>query len=297
MSDTHAKHHVLVGDTLNLESDQIVTVAAEIAKRMHADLHLLHGFQMPPAYFLAPSAMDAAYAGLLKAEEQCRNRRLDAQLKRLKIHKLSSRTVAAGVPHRLLSERAAEIPADLIVLGSHDSAEGHGFGSVADRVLRKASCPVLVVRGDEMPPPARVLAPVDLSSLCGASLERAFEILKAVTGRHRTAVTALFVLPPGTPDPDIPPEEAERQALDRLESWIDDLDLGRRRLEARIRTGDPRREILRQIEVEPPDLVILGSHGRSGFERFLIGSVSEAIVRRAPTSVLVVPPPGATAET
>jgi nucleotide-binding universal stress UspA family protein len=284
------KRQLLVGDTLGPASDQVVAVAAAIAQRMHAGLHLLHGFQMPPAYFMAPSAMEAVYAGLLEVEERNRNQRLDEQLERLAIRDPASRTVAAGVAHRLLSERAAEIPADLIVVGAHDDAESHGFGSVADRVLRKASCPVLVVRGDGVLRPVRVLAPVDLSPACGDSLEQALELLDAVAGRHRPAVTALLVLTPGTPDPDGGREEAERRVHDQLERWIGGLDLGRGRCEARIRTGDPRREILRQIEVEPPELVIVGSHGRSGFERFLLGSVSEAVVRQAPTSVLVVPP-------
>lgn len=290
---TQKNSNVLIGDTLTPESDAVVAIGAEIARRMDADLHLLHGFQMPPAYFMAPSAMDVAYAGLLDVEEKRRNRRLDEQLARLEIAGLGSRVVRAGIAHRLLNDYATEVSADLIVVGSHDSGEIHGFGSVTDRVLRKATCAVLVVRGDEVLRPERVLIPVDLSPLCGEIMQHAFEILGALSGHHRPAITGLFVLPPGTPDPDVGPEAAERQAHDRLQRWLSDLDLGGPQLEARVRTGDPRREILRQIEVEPPDLVIVGTHGRSGFERFLLGSVSEAVVRRAKPSVLVVPPPGA----
>ncbi|HEX9641940.1 MAG TPA: universal stress protein, partial [Candidatus Krumholzibacteria bacterium] len=62
------------------------------------------------------------------------------------------------------------------------------------------------------------------------------------------------------------------------------------RAEPTLRTGLPRQEILSELEKAPADLVILGTHGRSGFERLLMGSVAADVVRQASVSVLVVPP-------
>jgi len=109
------------------------------------------------------------------------------------------------------------------------------------------------------------------------------------------ALTLYRIANPDAPQPALPKEDLAFVA-EQLERWLDDLDLGGASRQTKVRSGDPRREILRQIEVEPPDLVIVGTHGRSGFERFLLGSVSEAVVRQAPASVLVVPPPSAAAE-
>jgi nucleotide-binding universal stress UspA family protein len=56
------------------------------------------------------------------------------------------------------------------------------------------------------------------------------------------------------------------------------------------REGDPRTAILEMADQWPADLIVVGSHGRSGLDRFLLGSVSERVVRHAPCSVEVVRP-------
>jgi nucleotide-binding universal stress UspA family protein len=54
--------------------------------------------------------------------------------------------------------------------------------------------------------------------------------------------------------------------------------------------GDPSRTIVDQALAVPADLVVMGTHGRSGFERFVVGSVAEKVLRKAPCPVLMVPP-------
>ena len=55
-----------------------------------------------------------------------------------------------------------------------------------------------------------------------------------------------------------------------------------------VRTGDARHEIIDYAAAWPADLIVIGSHGRRGLDRFLLGSVSEGVVRHAPCSVEVV---------
>lgn len=54
--------------------------------------------------------------------------------------------------------------------------------------------------------------------------------------------------------------------------------------------GDPAREILRYATRHPIDLIVLGTHGRTGMSRMILGSVAEGVVRLAPCLVLTVPP-------
>jgi nucleotide-binding universal stress UspA family protein len=58
-----------------------------------------------------------------------------------------------------------------------------------------------------------------------------------------------------------------------------------------VRPGDPAREIRHEAEAGRADLVILGTHGRSGFERLFLGSVTEKVLRSTPVPVLTIPPP------
>lgn len=61
---------------------------------------------------------------------------------------------------------------------------------------------------------------------------------------------------------------------------------------SRVVAGDAAAMILNTAETEGVDLIVVGSHGRSGLQRFLMGSVSERVMRHAPCSTLVVRPPG-----
>lgn len=61
-------------------------------------------------------------------------------------------------------------------------------------------------------------------------------------------------------------------------------------VEALVEGGDPARTIVTCAQALPADLVVMGTHGRSGFERFALGSVTEKVLRRAGPPVLTVPP-------
>jgi nucleotide-binding universal stress UspA family protein len=58
-----------------------------------------------------------------------------------------------------------------------------------------------------------------------------------------------------------------------------------------VREGHPAKTIVRECEVLPADLLIVGTHGRSGFERLFLGSVTEKVLRSTPVPVLTIPPP------
>ncbi len=101
-------------------------------------------------------------------------------------------------------------------------------------------------------------------------------------------VEALFVLSPFPDQTDLQftATQVERLALDELDREIAKLHaagpVGRG-----IRCGRPSDEILAEVHAREIDLVILGTHGRSGLERFMLGSVASGIVGRAGCSVLV----------
>ncbi len=181
------------------------------------------------------------------------------------------------------------------------------LGSTAERVLRKASCPVLVVRGELPVPPRRVLAPVDLSPLSAEAMAGALQLLAQIGGDAGSAGTAgtavrvihvlsfLEVLALG--------REAGRAEIKPYEEVADIAGEQLRRLvlasqpadprfqvETAVLPGEARFEILRDLEQNPADLVALGTHGRSGLDRLMLGSVAATVARLAPCSVLLIPP-------
>lgn len=91
----------------------------------------------------------------------------------------------------------------------------------------------------------------------------------------------------GLPEPD-------RESLERMLSEVVPTDT-QVSYEHRLATGDPATEIVRRAKEEDVDLIVMGTHGRTGIRRMLMGSVAEAVVRRAECPVFSFKEPRAVA--
>jgi nucleotide-binding universal stress UspA family protein len=144
-----------------------------------------------------------------------------------------------------------------------------------------------------------ILCPVDFSEVSLLALGHA----AALARRYRASVLALHVVPfapvppapmtPGATSPigsPFPPPELRRALLEELDRAADSVRRSGVGVETIVREGDTTHAILSEAERLPIDLVVMGSHGRTGFRRLLLGSVAEAVVRRAPCPVLTVTP-------
>ena len=291
--------HIVVGTALDEATDPVLRAAWELSRATHARLHVIHATEMVPQgsehhdEWVTPAMLEAALSS--------HKTLLGDQLERVGIDagKLGSWHVEMDAPHRVLLHAARRVTADLLVVGATRSGRlGRLLGSTADRVIRRASCPVLVVRGELTLPPRRVLAPVDLSDLSADALVCGLALLERAAGDDaaRMEVEAFHVL---EPDKEPRPEsvtEAEARASRRhkLEDFL--VEHGAEvapEIEPVLTTGEAREEILRRIQGDPVDLVLLSTHGRGGFERLILGSVAAEVVREAPVSVLLVPPQAA----
>jgi nucleotide-binding universal stress UspA family protein len=82
-----------------------------------------------------------------------------------------------------------------------------------------------------------------------------------------------------------PQRQQARELVARAEAELREAGIA---TENRIPTGDPREALIRLVQDERVDLIVLGSHGRTGFSKLLLGSVSSHVVTHAHCSVLVV---------
>lgn len=290
---TQQKQIVVVGTSLDPSSDAVVSAGADIARRLNAELHLFHAHALPVAYFAGPTGMTTVSPDLLTTERQVRQQLLEEQLDRSGVaaEAVASTVIEAGSPHRMLLQTAGEIGATLLVVGSSETPGRMLHGTTTDRVLRKAICPVWVLRETSRRPPQRILAPVDLSPLCEECLRRGLAIVDELHGGPPD-VEALFVLTREELESSsqFNGEQIERMAHEELERFCDRLGDGGPTLKRMVRVGEIREEILREIDAAPTDLLILGTHGRSGFERFLLGSVASDMASHASCDVLIIPP-------
>jgi nucleotide-binding universal stress UspA family protein len=297
---------VLIATSLTKASDQIVRNGVRIARAAGAKVHLVHAYDLTMLYSGAAMGGGVYLPELIEGESAGRLQRLQDQAWRLGIQRaeLAGLTALQGAPHRVLVETAAATGASLIVMGAAESwgSLSKVLGSTADRVVRAATCPVLALRGELELPPRRVLIAVDQSPASGDAMRRGLRVLAAIGagpgGRPRTAIEALYVMEIPlfeTVLPTLDPELVEAKVAEdaaELERFIAaHLPEPGWHVSGRVRcAGTADREILGRCAEAAPDLVVLGTHGRSGFERFLIGSVAESVMRHAQGSVLVIPP-------
>ena len=85
--------------------------------------------------------------------------------------------------------------------------------------------------------------------------------------------------------------ERHRRGQQIADRALDRLRAAHFRATADVRDGDPRPDVLEAATNWPADAVMMGSHGRHGFDRLLMGSVAEYVLRRAPCAVEIVRPP------
>jgi universal stress protein A len=141
-------------------------------------------------------------------------------------------------------------------------------------------------------PPQRVEIPVDLSPISADALRQGLSLLTQI-GVPFTETEVLFVLNPLEVAGSIhfTPEQIERFAGEELHRFLAaNAPASPPPPLARVRTGYPRDEILATLADRNADLAVLGTHGRGGFERLVIGSVAAAVLRHARCNLLIVPP-------
>jgi nucleotide-binding universal stress UspA family protein len=278
--------------------------AASMARWFEAKVTVLHIVQ--PVPWIAPGAAWAA--GIVVPQDLLRPVRDD-------LAKALENFVAAfrgegvtletrlddGDPARQIEAVAEALPADLVVMGTHGRS---GFqrlllGSVTEKVLHRAPCPVLIVGSADAVSPAnplfhRIVCAADLTQGSQAVLDTALSVaaesLARVTLLHvLDGLPALSVSGPFRPTVDLA-EVQMRMADQAREQLIEAARPARDfcQVSERVETGKAWQEIIRVAEDIEADLIVMGSRSQAGLDRLFLGSTVNQVVRQAPCPVLVV---------
>jgi len=288
---------IIVGVDLSPDSELAVASAVDRARRDGAEVVLVMADAIP----IVPEGLSPRASAAAKTFNRELGERLAADRKRLAELRERwqgqgaeiSQLVIDGYPDEELPRVAADTGADLIVVGSHGRTgiKRILLGSTAERVTRLAGCSVLVVRGSAPSGGYRhIVVGSDFSALAKLALNRAVEV--AAPGAkievvHCWQVPYLASAIDGPPV--VPPYD------EMLEGW-------RQEGEAMVAAvaAPPGVEVKFHLSPRPAaqgladvakdvgaDLIVVGSHGRRGIRRFLLGSVAEVTARHAPCSTLV----------
>lgn len=203
--------------------------------------------------------------------------------------------VGFGAPHAVVTDVAGRRGADLIVIGpGHYHSLGEKvLGSTADRIVRTASAPVLVVRNRSAAPYRRVAAAVDFSPQSAAAAKSARQLAPAARFElvHAFSIPLTFeqaMLRAGTSGADIRAYRSAKTASARkkLSRFVREV-FGTTTIGTQCLDGEPAPALLRLAGSGGIDLLALGPNGRGVILRTLLGSVTQRMLREAACDVLV----------
>jgi nucleotide-binding universal stress UspA family protein len=293
--------HILYPTDLSSAAAPGLAYATSIARWYKARLTVLHvvptfdAVQLPPeaigelAHVVYPPTRESVTADVRRVHGLDDVEGVDAQV-----------VVEEGDPGPTILDQALSRGTNLIVMGTHGRRGFDRFlhGSVAERVLQRAHCPVLTIPPHAAPAPdeaifTRILCPIDFSP----SSQQAYGFALDLASQSNGAVTALHVIE-WLADQD-PTPYGGFNIVDFQQHLVTDA-------EARLRTfaeaephpwcevtpvvasGRSHREILALAEAQSTDLIVMGAQGRGGIGLSLFGSTTQQVVRAAECPVLVV---------
>lgn len=294
---------IVVGVDFSDESDVALEHAIALARPHGAEVVMVHALTVyEPELNEEHGFLSRDYREVLHYNQTEAREKLAWRLQRFGGQgAVLSDALIDGYPDTALCMAATELDADLIVLGTHGRT---GFkrlllGSIAEKVIRSADRAVMVARGGRrFGRFQRILVPTDFTRSARHALDLA---IRMATPGARIDILHCWVPPVaqerrgwlgvGIPSNDDLSVRVDEWARARGDELIADAGDGKVELTFHSVQSQPVPEIQRRAGGY--DLVALGSHGRRGLRRLLLGSVAEQTARHAPCSVVVAHPPPA----
>lgn len=243
---------------------------------------------------------DTLYAGVeATADAYCSEiiDEVNKQSKELQITKVTERGIS---PHEVISGYAREHKVDLIVMATHGRSGLSNvlLGSVTEKVIQTAPCPVMVVKKPKHADLKKllfnnILVPTDFSESSYNAMEYALDLAKKYRSRitlmhavevrfhpayYAGGVESIFEL-----DPDVKP-----RIQARLEAFLQSLDLTGVEVTTLVTDGSSHNEIVKTAESQQHDLIVMSTRGHDEIADYLVGSTTDRVIKRAPCPVFVV---------
>lgn len=278
--------HILAATDLSHRSDVAVERAAALAERFAGKLTILHVLDDDQPY------------RMFEAEKALARALLEKQVQGLAAGLSVDLLVKTGDPFEQIGRVASEGDFDLIVIGRHRRRILRDLfvGTTAERVVWHGTHPVLLVKAASTAPYQRVAIAVDGSEPCAEALR----VAKALDFTNGARVRAVHAHEPfaktmlaGHDDAQAVWDHVDSELASARRNMIKFLeDRGHGDLASTIYIGDGAPiDVLRSfIEDSRSDLLVMGTHGRSGIGRLVLGSVAEEALRKLEIDILAVPP-------
>lgn len=286
--------HIMVATDFSSAAGTAADRAAQQAAQHQASLSLAHVISSDWIEDLRAWLSDSAlWQEKLSAQAQAA---LDDEASRLGLASGApvKPLLLQGRPVAALAEAVIDQDVDLLAVGARGTNPLHHLlvGTTAERLLRKVTCPLLVVRHPPHQAYQRVLVPLDFSPWSA----RAVALARQVAPDAVLVLTHSFTIPfeeklrfAGVDDATLGHyrEMARDASRQQMEAFVTAHSLSPDRYRLSLTEGDAPQHILTQARERGCDLIVIGKHGRQAAEELLLGSVTKHVVSEAECDVLV----------
>ena len=279
---------VLIAVDLSPGAEKVLAAAENLASTFNSEITLLTilpqpGDNSPEMQDLTEIVREAA----LNKMEQYKTRLIE------KGAKVSDAITVLGSAFDWIIRFGEDIDVNLVVLATDHGVFGktnHGMGITAERVCRKSTKPVWVVAGEPMTELNNILCPIDWSEPSRRALKNSIHLARQFNAKltvlHVTRqLSSIFGF-------DVSIDEFQKHRYfekekEHLAEFVSEFDFAGVEWESRFEVGDPAEHIVAMAKTIDPELVIMGSVGRTGLSRLLMGSVAGDVIHELPCSVIM----------
>ena len=290
---------ILAATDFSEYSKAALDICLSASRCMKTKLYVLHTIEKLPHDYLHLSSSTAPADIKQKLEEEAIDK-----IKAMVPEEVMEKgdiipMVRFGKPFLEIIQVAKEENVDLLVIGTHGRAgvERVILGSVAERLVRKAGCPVMVIKGRKYAGFKRIIVPIDFSDCSRKALEYAI----ATARSHNSRLTILHVYDESFVEPYINAANSEEEADEimkeielvnetKYDEFLKTIDFSGVECDKLLIKGIPEIQIVESVMAHQADLVVMGTHGRAGIKHILIGSTAEEVVRTVHCDIIILKP-------
>ncbi|MCP4122759.1 MAG: universal stress protein [Bacteroidetes bacterium] len=273
---------ILVATDFTKSSDNLFESALQLAGNFKARISIIHVF---------PGGIKDAKTKVLLEEAANSN-----------MKKIVQKIEAAGVEVRKTYLRegnctdnvvrtAERINANLIMIGSSEDEKNdlYKLGTTAEKIIRRSEQPVWVVKKDGAVSFKTIFCPVDFSDESKRAIQDAAYL--AHSFKSKLIIFSVYELydksyPRFDPEAGGMNELVRKEHESELEEFLEGINLIGLVHDIKIAAGDPAKEINKSLRSHKPDLLVMGTTGKTGLSRWIMGSVTEKVIREVPCSFI-----------
>lgn len=276
--------NILLATDFTGSRKNLVDTAISLGQNFHSDISIIH--------VIPKEIKDKKSKSML---EDAARESMDALIEQIKDAnvKIGKTYIRQGNPVDTIVRTAERVNSNVILMGSSETPkkDNYKLGTTAEKIIRKSQVPVWVAKRDSQFEIKTVFCPIDFSDESKRALQDAEYIARIF--KARLIIFSVFELY----DKNYPRLDSTSGGMNKLaqtehekmlEKFLKSTKTTDLDVKVVTRSGDPSKEILKALKRFQADLLIMGTTGKSGLSRWLMGSVTEKVIREVPCSFITV---------